>query len=251
MLKHLKLSGCAFTSSSLQCHPCPENRAGGFHPELGVLLCQDRLVNKKLMEDTIAHELIHAFDHCRFKLDWENLRHQACSEVRWCHPHHDHCLSTVLIADPRCQLEWRLPVGTRGPKRVLHIQQAASGAYLWGIGEVRNDLDQACVKRRAYLSVLGNPSCKSPDMAEKAVNEVWESCFKDTRPFDEVSKIVSLCLISTLIHDRSTRRESQSPVSISQHSTITPLAPIPSIGYASYIRQYLQMHTHIIVTLKP
>jgi hypothetical protein len=24
-------------------------------------------------------------------------------------------------------------------------------------------------------------------MAEKAVNEVWESCSKDTRPFDEVS----------------------------------------------------------------
>lgn len=24
-------------------------------------------------------------------------------------------------------------------------------------------------------------------MAEKAVNEVWDSCFQDTRPFDEVS----------------------------------------------------------------
>jgi inner membrane protease ATP23 len=33
------------------------------------------------MEDTMAHELIHAFDHCRFKVDWNNLRHHACSEV--------------------------------------------------------------------------------------------------------------------------------------------------------------------------
>jgi inner membrane protease ATP23 len=29
----------------------------------------------------MAHELIHAFDHCRFKVDWNNLRHHACSEV--------------------------------------------------------------------------------------------------------------------------------------------------------------------------
>jgi hypothetical protein len=29
-------------------------------------------------------------------------------------------------------------------------------------------------------------SSPSQEVAEKAVNEVWGSCFKDTRPFDEV-----------------------------------------------------------------
>jgi hypothetical protein len=30
----------------------------------------------------LAHELIHAYDQCRVaKLDWDNLHHQACSEV--------------------------------------------------------------------------------------------------------------------------------------------------------------------------
>lgn len=82
LLNHLKLAGCPFPSSALQCHPCPENRAGGFSPDHGILLCQDRFFNKKHMEDTLAHELIHAFDHCRFKVDWGNLRHHACSEVR-------------------------------------------------------------------------------------------------------------------------------------------------------------------------
>lgn len=43
------------------------------------------------------------------------------------------------------------------------------------------------MKRRAILSIVGNPSCDSEEMATKVVNEVWESCFKDTRPFDEVS----------------------------------------------------------------
>lgn len=81
LLNHLKLAGCPFPSSALQCHPCPENRAGGFSPDHGILLCQDRFFNKKHMEDTLAHELLHAFDHCRFKVDWGNLRHHACSEV--------------------------------------------------------------------------------------------------------------------------------------------------------------------------
>ncbi|OXB36772.1 mitochondrial inner membrane protease ATP23 [Cryptococcus neoformans] len=152
LLNHLKLAGCPFPSSAMQCHPCPENRAGGFSPDHGILLCQDRFFNKKHMEDTLAHELVHAFDHCRFKVDWGNLRHHACSEIR----------AANLSGDCRF---------TREVKR---------GFYAF------NKQHQACVKRRAILSVLANPACTSPDMAEKAVNEVWESCFTDTRPFDEI-----------------------------------------------------------------
>jgi hypothetical protein len=37
------------------------------------------------------------------------------------------------------------------------------------------------------LSVAANPACPDTETAEKAVNEVWDSCFPDTRPFDEVS----------------------------------------------------------------
>jgi mitochondrial inner membrane protease ATP23 len=47
---------------------------------------------------------------------------------------------------------------------------------------------QACVRRRAVESVMANPVCPDRETAEKAVNEVWESCFSDTRPFDEVRK---------------------------------------------------------------
>lgn len=42
------------------------------------------------------------------------------------------------------------------------------------------------MRRRAVLSVQSNPACPSRADAERAVNEVWESCFNDTRPFDEV-----------------------------------------------------------------
>ena len=33
---------------------------------------------------------------------------------------------------------------------------------------------------------MANPNCQNKEFAERAVNEVWESCFNDTRPFDEV-----------------------------------------------------------------
>lgn len=56
---------------------------------------------------------------------------------------------------------------------------------------------QVCTKRRAILSVLQHPKMQSsePELrrreeeATRIVNEVWESCWNDTRPFDEVSRI--------------------------------------------------------------
>ncbi|TCD62629.1 hypothetical protein EIP91_006613 [Steccherinum ochraceum] len=46
-----------------------ENIKGGF-------------ADKRHMEETIVHELVHMYDQCRFKVDWDNLRHHACSEIR-------------------------------------------------------------------------------------------------------------------------------------------------------------------------
>lgn len=47
---------------------------------------------------------------------------------------------------------------------------------------------QNCVRTRAILSVMNRPGCKDDVHATKIVNEVWDSCFSDTRPFDEVFK---------------------------------------------------------------
>lgn len=66
----------------IYCMPCEEGRGGGFAPNIGVVLCQDRLYNRKHAEDTLAHELIHEWDHRRFNVDWNDLRMLACSEVR-------------------------------------------------------------------------------------------------------------------------------------------------------------------------
>ena len=65
----------------IYCSPCGSDRGGGFAPDLGVILCQDRLFSKKHVEDTLAHELVHEWDHRRFKVNWGDLRMVACSEV--------------------------------------------------------------------------------------------------------------------------------------------------------------------------
>ena len=58
---------------------------------------------------------------------------------------------------------------------------------------------QECVRRRAILSVRANPACPDQATAERAVNEVWESCFNDTRPFDEVSERSEMFGVVTLL----------------------------------------------------
>lgn len=81
MLKHLEQSGCAVPADNIICAPCSPVRTGGFTPLGAIVLCQSHFLNKKHMEDTLTHELVHMYDHCRFKVDWNNLRHHACSEV--------------------------------------------------------------------------------------------------------------------------------------------------------------------------
>ena len=83
MLKHLELSGVPMTPNRVQCVPCDFTRSGGYSPEVNaVALCQGRFFSKNHMEDTLVHELVHMYDHAKFKVNWHDLRHHACSEVR-------------------------------------------------------------------------------------------------------------------------------------------------------------------------
>lgn len=48
-----------------------------------VILCANHLGYQDEVNTILAHELVHAYDYCRVKnMDWHNLRHHACSEVR-------------------------------------------------------------------------------------------------------------------------------------------------------------------------
>ncbi|KAI0031240.1 peptidase M76 family-domain-containing protein [Vararia minispora EC-137] len=154
MVKHLKQEGVDVRPEHFPCVPCDLQRSGGFDFGSGnVILCQGNYVNKKHLEHTMTHELVHLYDHVKFNVDWFNLRHHACSEIR----------ANSLGGDCR----W--------------LQEVLRGQFSF------SKQHQACVRRRAILSVNSNPACPNRAAAERAVNEVWESCFSDTRPFDEAS----------------------------------------------------------------
>lgn len=56
-------------------------QGGGFSPDHGIMICANEMRSQGHMEDTMAHEMVHAYDHLRFKVDWADLRHAACTEV--------------------------------------------------------------------------------------------------------------------------------------------------------------------------
>ncbi|OBT52101.1 hypothetical protein VE04_06604 [Pseudogymnoascus sp. 24MN13] len=152
--------------SNVQCRRCPTRRVigedgkehtvrqgGGFSPDHGILICANEMRNQGHLEDTLAHEMVHAWDHLRWKVDWSDLRHAACTEIR----------ASSLSGECRWTREFF----------------------------VRNNFTltqqhQNCVRNRAIRSVMNRPSCKDDVHATKVVNEVWDSCFADTRPFDEI-----------------------------------------------------------------
>lgn len=149
-------SGSAsITPDNVICRRCTTSQSGGFDPEYGILLCANQMRNRGHTEDTLAHEMVHAYDHLRFKLDPYDLRHAACMEIR----------ASTLSGECR----WTREFFTRGQ---------------WGLTQQL----QECVRRRATLSVAARPGCKGDVEAARVVNEVWDSCFNDTRPFDEIYK---------------------------------------------------------------
>ena len=98
--------------------------------------------------------MIHAWDHQRFRVDWTgNLRHAACSEIR----------ASSLSGECR----WWREFATRGQLRLTQQHQE-------------------CVRRRAALSLAVRPGVRDDMHAARIVNEVWESCFADIRPFEEI-----------------------------------------------------------------
>ena len=193
MVNHLIEIGCQPPDSFIRCMSCKEPAAGGFgmveetvlkpstttttttipkeqchrnmqdlqaqlqrekegssrlsiQPE--IYICQQYMEDELMTHKTIAHELIHALDACRTKMDpLRNCVHLACTEIR------------AENLSGECSFLRELPRMER---------YAGHG--------------QACVRRRAILSVRANPKCAAH--AEQYVDAAMERCFQDVYPFD-------------------------------------------------------------------
>jgi inner membrane protease ATP23 len=143
-------AGCTAPPGFVRVERCAAAVGGGFRAPDGVVLCHNHLASRGEVAAALAHELLHAYDHCRAAdLDWTDCRHHACSEVR----------AASLSGD--CSFK----------------NEAMRGH--WALGGQH----QACVKRRAELSVAMNPHCGG-GRARAAVEAAFKDCFADTAPFD-------------------------------------------------------------------
>ena len=149
--------GCKIPTDFLACRQCPASISGGFVVHEGegqtrqeykprIILCENVQLEKETFEHTLIHELVHAYDQCRAKIDWKNCLHHACTEVR------------ASAMSGECNL--------------LH-------ELFRGNTTVRNG-HQECVRRRAEKSVAMNPYCK--DVARDAVDVVFKECLADQCP---------------------------------------------------------------------
>lgn len=75
-----KLGG-DLNEKNILCRVCTNEQSGGFSLDHGILLCANKFRNRGHQEDTMAHEMVHAWDHLKWKVEADNLRHQACLEV--------------------------------------------------------------------------------------------------------------------------------------------------------------------------
>ncbi|XP_062838592.1 mitochondrial inner membrane protease ATP23 homolog isoform X3 [Anolis carolinensis] len=150
----MKNSGCTvFKDRHFSCEDCDACVSGGFDSSTSqIVLCQNNIHYQSHMDRVVTHELIHAFDHCRAHVDWfNNMKHLACSEIR----------AANLSGD--CTLLNEM------------------SRFNFGLKQHH----QACVRYRAVRSILAVRKV-SKEMAEKTVDEVFESCFNDHEPFGRV-----------------------------------------------------------------
>ncbi|TGJ79798.1 hypothetical protein E0Z10_g8970 [Xylaria hypoxylon] len=76
-------------ASNVVCARCParltedgqvHRSSGGFDPGSGILICANEIRSQGHLEDTLSHEMVHAWDHLRWKMDWagdKNLKQAA------------------------------------------------------------------------------------------------------------------------------------------------------------------------------
>ncbi|KAK7150162.1 hypothetical protein R3I94_009464 [Phoxinus phoxinus] len=154
LLAAMRSSGCAVQKDRhFSCEDCDGTVSGGFDAATSqIVLCQNNIHQQAHMNRVVTHELIHAFDHCRARVDWfSNPRHLACSEIR----------AANLSGD--CSFFNEV------------------SRFNFGLREHH----QECVRSRALRSILAVRKV-SREEAELVVDEVFDSCFRDHAPFGRI-----------------------------------------------------------------
>ncbi|CAG0917967.1 unnamed protein product [Notodromas monacha] len=151
-LDALRSSGCPIDiKRHIVCENCDVSVTGGYDPKMNqIVVCQNTCRSDSYVTGAIVHELVHMFDYCVNKLDFKNLDHLACTEIRAANLAHCSYVSAMLegsIAAPAVK---------------------AQHAF--------------CVQQKAYESVRNARRSVSHEEALAAVERVFSRCYNDLEP---------------------------------------------------------------------
>lgn len=151
MMGALKSSGCAIDiRRHIACEECSYTVSGGYDPILNqVVVCQNMATNEGLVQGVLTHEMIHMFDYCRNNLDFKNLDHLACTEIR-----------AANLAHCSFASAWM-----QGDASIFNIRES----------------HQICVKNKALASVLAARDVTKLEAID-AIERVFTKCYADLEP---------------------------------------------------------------------
>nr|CAG4645085.1 EOG090X0CKN [Leptodora kindtii] len=151
MYRALRASGCEIDlRRHIACEVCDIKVSGGYDPQLNqIVVCQNIVRSENMVQGVLTHEMIHMFDYCRHELDFKNVDHLACTEIRAANLTHCSFMSAWLQGDAS-------PMNIR--------KQHAE-----------------CVKTKALASVKAVRQVTDAE-ARAAVDRVFERCYSDLEP---------------------------------------------------------------------
>ncbi|CRK89897.1 CLUMA_CG003629, isoform A [Clunio marinus] len=151
MMGALKSSGCPVDiRRHISCEVCDKSVTGGYDPVLNqIVVCQNMAKTEGFVQGVLAHEFVHMFDFCRNDLDFRNIDHLACTEIRAANLTHCSFMSAIM----------------QGDASPLNIKAT----------------HQYCVKSKALASVLAVRDVTLNEAIE-AVERVFPKCYNDLEP---------------------------------------------------------------------
>nr|SVE77231.1 EOG090X0CKN [Daphnia lumholtzi] len=152
MYSALKASGCEINlRRHIACEVCDIKVSGGYDPRLNqIVICQNVARSKGMVQGILTHEMIHMFDACRHELNFKDLNHLACTEIRAANLTHCSFLSAM----------------TQGDASFFRIQKQHA----------------ECVKNKALGSVLAVRSDVTKEEALAVIDKVFLKCYNDLEP---------------------------------------------------------------------
>ena len=97
LLDSIEALGCSLPKEFFVCRPCEgatisggftvpnsENHGVTYQPQ--IIMCRAiRWQWRRKLSDTLVHELVHAYDQCRAKIEWKDCIQHACAESEHLH----------------------------------------------------------------------------------------------------------------------------------------------------------------------